>query len=125
MAETITLRSLASEALDNKIDWMEESACIPHGPKLWFSAKDSDIAKAKAICSRCPVQPQCLELALLTGERWGVWGGLDEKERWKMWKRILNGAPEKKWTAEASTRLSDEINRIVDKDVTAKQKTDR
>ena len=38
-------------------------------------------AQAKHICSRCPVRVQCLTHAISTGEYWGIWGGLDERER--------------------------------------------
>lgn len=36
-------------------------------------------AKAKAVCAQCPVLARCREQFL--GERWGVWGGMDEHER--------------------------------------------
>lgn len=39
------------------------------------------VGKAKEICGRCPIRPACLDWALEMGEVWGVWGGLDEKER--------------------------------------------
>ncbi len=38
-------------------------------------------AKAKAICARCPVRPDCLAYALDTREAYGIWGGLNEDER--------------------------------------------
>lgn len=43
-------------------------------------------ARAKAICAACPVKSQCLEIALRSRERWGVWGGLDEDERRRLLK---------------------------------------
>ena len=30
---------------------------------------------------RCPIQQACLQYALDEGERYGIWGGLDEAER--------------------------------------------
>lgn len=42
---------------------------------LFFSEQLDDIAKAKAICNKCPVQEPCLEGALARREPWGVWGG--------------------------------------------------
>ena len=38
-------------------------------------------ARAKAICARCPVVRQCATYAIWSGERYGVWGGLSERER--------------------------------------------
>lgn len=42
---------------------------------LFFSDDLVDIARAKAICSRCAVTEDCLESALARREPWGVWGG--------------------------------------------------
>ena len=38
-------------------------------------------AKAKAICSACPVKLDCLEFAMVIREPYGIWGGLTETER--------------------------------------------
>jgi hypothetical protein len=42
---------------------------------LFFSEELHDIARAKAICSKCPVATECLDEAIERGELWGVWGG--------------------------------------------------
>jgi WhiB family redox-sensing transcriptional regulator len=42
---------------------------------LFFSEQLDDIAKAKAICSSCPLIESCLEGAQARREPWGVWGG--------------------------------------------------
>jgi hypothetical protein len=42
---------------------------------LFFSEQIDDIARAKAICARCPMQAACLEGAVDRREPWGVWGG--------------------------------------------------
>ncbi len=42
---------------------------------LFFSEELLDIARAKAICARCPVSAPCLSEAVQRGEPWGVWGG--------------------------------------------------
>lgn len=39
------------------------------------------IQSAKQICMTCPVQPQCLDHALRADERFGLWGGMSERER--------------------------------------------
>jgi WhiB family redox-sensing transcriptional regulator len=43
--------------------------------QLFFSDDPLDIARAKAICSRCVMRESCLAGALARGEVWGVWGG--------------------------------------------------
>jgi WhiB family redox-sensing transcriptional regulator len=42
---------------------------------LFFSEDLHDIARAKAICAKCPVTKPCLTEALESHEPWGVWGG--------------------------------------------------
>ena len=42
---------------------------------LFFSEDLGDIARAKAICGKCPVAEPCLEGAVARREPWGVWGG--------------------------------------------------
>ncbi|HEY2300296.1 MAG TPA: WhiB family transcriptional regulator [Acidimicrobiales bacterium] len=42
---------------------------------LFFSEQIDDIARAKAVCGRCPMQEPCLRGALSRREPWGVWGG--------------------------------------------------
>ena len=42
---------------------------------LFFSDDVLDIARAKAICTKCKLAPTCLEGALDRAEPWGVWGG--------------------------------------------------
>jgi len=41
-------------------------------------------ASAIAVCHRCPVEGQCLEWALSTNERYGIWGGKSERDRRRM-----------------------------------------
>ncbi len=43
--------------------------------QLFFSDDVIDIARAKAICSKCKLSISCLEGALDRAEPWGVWGG--------------------------------------------------
>lgn len=42
---------------------------------LFFSDDVVDIARAKAICSKCDLRASCLDAALERAEPWGVWGG--------------------------------------------------
>jgi WhiB family redox-sensing transcriptional regulator len=53
-------------------------------PELWFTGAKTAIAKAKAICERCPVRAGCLAHALEHKIAHGVWGGLTEDERRKI-----------------------------------------
>lgn len=42
---------------------------------LFFSDDQVDIARAKAICAKCGLAPNCLADALARVEPYGVWGG--------------------------------------------------
>jgi hypothetical protein len=42
---------------------------------LFFSEEFVDIQRAKAVCSKCSSQAECLLGALDRAEPWGVWGG--------------------------------------------------
>jgi hypothetical protein len=42
---------------------------------LFFSEQIDDIARAKAICAKCPIMDACLDGAIARREPWGVWGG--------------------------------------------------
>ncbi|MEU8890440.1 WhiB family transcriptional regulator [Streptomyces sp. NPDC048442] len=72
--------------------WTQDAACAEVDPELFFpvSALGPGAAQtgdAKKVCARCPVRAQCLDWALETRQRTGVWGGTDEKERAKMLRR--------------------------------------
>ena len=38
--------------------------------------------RAKAVCAVCPVRVECLDHALRHHVRCGIWGGLNERERY-------------------------------------------
>ncbi|MFP3881411.1 MAG: WhiB family transcriptional regulator [Actinomycetota bacterium] len=66
-------------------DWRVRAACSGYPNSLFFpTAEGLDegaIEKAKAICAICPVIDECLQYALETNQRSGIWGGTSEKER--------------------------------------------
>jgi WhiB family redox-sensing transcriptional regulator len=82
-------------------DWVVQSAC--RGTRgLFFPAADltetrpqrrAREANAKAICGTCTVQVECLDEALSAEERYGIWGGLTERERRSVRARKLIGSP--------------------------------
>ena len=64
------------------------AACKGEDPELFFgpdaefvSARQVREEKARAICARCPVRPDCLAYALDTGQAYGIWGGASEDDR--------------------------------------------
>jgi WhiB family redox-sensing transcriptional regulator len=63
------------------LDWRLLGLCRQVDPDKWFPEKGASVKDAKRICQSCPVRLQCLEYALENDERFGVWGGLSERER--------------------------------------------
>ena len=78
--------------LVNPPRWQEQALCAQTDPELWFPEKGSSTTDAKRICSRCPVEGECLDAALngpYGPERFGVWGNRSERER----RRLLPATP--------------------------------
>jgi WhiB family transcriptional regulator, redox-sensing transcriptional regulator len=65
--------------------WRARAACRPYGSELFFPVKadfrNSEIARAKAICRQCPVREECLQVAMDGREKIGIWGGFTPEER--------------------------------------------
>jgi len=61
--------------------WQTEASCRGVDSELFFPPTEDEAGAAKAICDTCPVRVSCLAFALERNERFGVWGGLTEKER--------------------------------------------
>jgi WhiB family transcriptional regulator, redox-sensing transcriptional regulator len=63
------------------IIWRDLGACRGLDPEVFFPESDEDAETAKAICDSCDVRIACLEHALASREKVGVWGGTTERER--------------------------------------------
>ncbi len=68
------------------MSWQKEARCNQYDPDMFFDTHVRTERRAKAICSRCEVQAKCLAFALETRIEFGVWGGLNGKERRSMWR---------------------------------------
>jgi len=67
--------------------WQERALCAQTDPEAFFPEKGGSTREAKRICLGCDVKNECLEYALANDERFGIWGGLSERER----RRIKRG----------------------------------
>ncbi len=72
-------------------EWQMHAGCRDVDGSLFFhpdnergEARENRLAAAKRVCGQCVVRTQCLEYALDSGERHGIWGGLSEDERTRM-----------------------------------------
>ncbi|GAB3510360.1 transcription factor WhiB [Amycolatopsis cihanbeyliensis] len=70
-------------------DWQERALCAQTDPEAFFPEKGGSTREAKRICQGCEVRDDCLEYALAHDERFGIWGGLSERERRKLKKRAV------------------------------------
>ena len=61
--------------------WRRQGNCLGVNADLFFPERGEPTAPAKKVCFGCVVREDCLEYALEAGEKWGVWGGLSERER--------------------------------------------
>jgi WhiB family transcriptional regulator, redox-sensing transcriptional regulator len=67
--------------------WQEQALCAQTDPEAFFPEKGGSTREAKRVCLSCEVKAECLEYALAHDERFGIWGGLSERERRKLKKR--------------------------------------
>lgn len=65
-------------------DWRDDALCQQTDPEAFFPEKGGSTRDAKRICASCEVRSQCLQYALANEERFGIWGGLSERERRKL-----------------------------------------
>ena len=61
--------------------WQEFSNCLGVDPDLFFPERGASTREAKDVCRGCVVREDCLEFALQNGEKFGIWGGMSERER--------------------------------------------
>ena len=62
-------------------DWQDLALCAQTDPEAFFPEKGGSSRDAKRICARCEVKAECLDYALTRDIRYGIWGGLSERER--------------------------------------------
>lgn len=73
--------------------WKQHAECRGLNPDMFLPTRGDNRAleAAKRVCNRCPVRTECLDYALKMNERTGVWGGVSERQRREM-RRKLNPA---------------------------------
>jgi len=74
----------AGGPLDDALDelaWQEQALCAQTDPEAFFPEKGGSTREAKRVCLSCQVRSECLEYALAHDERFGIWGGMSERER--------------------------------------------
>lgn len=76
------MQSKLIEALAvDELAWQDYANCRGADADLFFPERGASTRKAKAICGACEVKAECLESAIVNGEKFGIWGGMSERER--------------------------------------------
>ncbi len=61
--------------------WQDRANCMGVDPDLFFPERGASTREAKGVCQGCEVREDCLEYALANSEKFGIWGGMSERER--------------------------------------------
>lgn len=78
-----------TEPDESLLGWQERALCAQTDPEAFFPEKGGSTREAKKVCSGCEVRAECLDYALENDERFGIWGGLSERERRKLKRRAV------------------------------------
>ena len=70
-----------SDSLSQERGWQDQANCLGVDPDLFFPERGASTREAQEVCKGCVVRGDCLEYALANGEKFGIWGGLSERER--------------------------------------------
>ena len=73
--------------VEGELAWQVDALCAQTDPEAFFPEKGGSTRDAKKVCGSCTVRSECLEYALSNDERFGIWGGLSERERRRLRKR--------------------------------------
>ncbi|GAA4434153.1 hypothetical protein GCM10023169_41410 [Georgenia halophila] len=74
---------------DGALAWQDRALCAQTDPEAFFPEKGGSTREAKRVCTSCDVKSECLEYALAHDERFGIWGGMSERERRKLKRRAV------------------------------------
>lgn len=69
---------------EDDLGWQASALCAQTDPEAFFPEKGGSTREAKRVCLACDVRAECLEWALNHEERFGIWGGMSERERRKL-----------------------------------------
>jgi WhiB family redox-sensing transcriptional regulator len=76
---------------DGGDSWADLALCAQTDPEAFFPEKGGSTREAKRVCRSCEVRAECLEYALENDERFGIWGGLSERERRRVKRETRGG----------------------------------
>jgi len=68
--------------------WHGDAACKGEPATFFPEPPRGNYDRARQLCARCPVQPECLATALADPETAGWWGGMSEKDRLRVRREV-------------------------------------
>jgi WhiB family transcriptional regulator, redox-sensing transcriptional regulator len=71
------------------LGWQDRALCAQTDPEAFFPEKGGSTREAKRVCRSCEVRTECLDYALEHDERFGIWGGLSERERRRLKRQAI------------------------------------
>jgi WhiB family transcriptional regulator, redox-sensing transcriptional regulator len=66
---------------NDTMGWADLGSCVGRDPDLFFPERGADTSRARALCRSCPVRSECLDYALQSGQKFGIWGGMTPAQR--------------------------------------------
>lgn len=83
MATAQQAARIPTRTIIDPLVWRDNAACKDKDPDIFYPESENSpyVQIAKAVCSVCPAQGNCLRYALQNNEHIGIWGGLTERER--------------------------------------------
>lgn len=73
--------ALIVEIVGEEGEWQERALCAQVDADLFYPEKGGSTKEAKSVCMTCEVRAECLEAAIDRDERFGIWGGMSERDR--------------------------------------------
>src|SRR4051812_29825276 len=61
--------------------WADLGSCVSSDPDIFFPERGENTSYARSECRGCPVRHQCLDYAMTTGQKFGIWGGMTPAQR--------------------------------------------
>ena len=90
MVQPLTVVGNVADITDEGgLGWQASALCAQTDPESFFPEKGGSTREAKKVCQSCDVRAECLDYALGHDERFGIWGGLSERERRRLKKRAV------------------------------------
>ena len=68
-------------------DWRQDAACRGTDTDSFYPAQGEEARVAKKICRKCRVSSECLAYSIKMNDGNGIWGGLGEGERRRLFLR--------------------------------------